>query len=125
MTSWNCFDVVRQDDKLVIAEAQHAVLLDTQDIDRFGIELLGIVSEYEPTTLLVDLTPLARSSTAVINNLLVAKKKLLGYGGDLFLCGLHDALLHNFRILKLEGTVFQIYESKQAAIAGLEGTRTS
>ena len=119
MSTWKHFKVTKANDQISVASVTHPVLLDNGAIDRFRLELLAIIAEATPNKLLVDFARVTRSSTAVINSLLVAKKKLLGTGGDLFLCGLQDAVRHNFRILNLEGTVFEVFDSEELALDDL------
>ena len=116
MKSWNNFELKTIDGRTVLATVTCAVLLDSAVVEEFREELLDIISTESPQNVLVDFTPLTRSSTAVINTMLVAKKQLLAAGGDLLLCGLQESLRHNFRILNLDGTVFQIFDDPQAAM---------
>ena len=119
MSTWTHFKVTKANDQISVASVTHPVLLDNEAIERFRLELLAIIVEATSDNLLVDFARVTRTSTAVINSLLVAKKKLLGSGGDLFLCGLQDAVRHNFRILNLEGTVFEVFECKELALEEL------
>ena len=119
MSSWNNFEVKNVNEQTILATVTCSVLLDNVVVEQFRQELMEIVSSELPQNVLVDFTRLSRSSTAVINSMLAAKKKLLASGGDLMMCGLQESIRHNFRILNLEGTVFQIFEDQEEALAQL------
>ena len=118
MGEWTKFDVEKLE-TIVVAKVTESELLDTIDIEQFRAELLRIIGEANDDTVVLDFSELSRGSTAVINNLLLAKKQLLGNGGDLFLCNLQDAIRHTLRILNLEGTVFEVFETRDLAIQEL------
>ena len=120
MSQWTHFQITTVKDQITVVSATRSVLFDTEAIEQFRLELLAIIAETNPMQLLVDFTQVTRTSTAVINALLMAKKKLLGTGGDLYLCGMQDAVRHNFRILNLEGTVFEVFDSEDLALEELE-----
>jgi anti-anti-sigma regulatory factor len=104
---------------VLIARVVGQVLLEPVEINRLGIELLAAVAKHAPKILLVNFADVARCSTEVINCLLMAKKRLLSEGGDLKLCAMRDSLCHTYRILNLDGTVFEIFETESKALEQL------
>ena len=79
-------------------------------------ELLKYVEHYQPRKLLVDFTAVKRCSSAVINSMLLARKRMMGYGAVVRLCNMHPQVREAFRVLRLDGTLFDIYESLPEAL---------
>jgi anti-anti-sigma regulatory factor len=121
MTEPPCLQLEKRD-ALLIARIVSPILLEPVEISRLSAALAAAIAEHAPAALLVNFADVARSSTEVINCLLVAKKKLLSEGGDLKLCDLRDSLRHTYRILNLDGTVFEIFETEEEAVCKLTGS---
>jgi len=82
-------------------------------------ELLEFVDADTATHVVVSFEAVSKVATAVINGLLRARKRLLLRNGNLFLCTLSDGVREVFRVLKIEGTVFQIYSNGADAVESL------
>ncbi len=124
------FRVQRHNDVIVL-RLLDAKLQDTQIVSELEDELLAFLEDTQPTAplgstksarvatpatkLVVDFKNVTRCSTVVINGLLRAKKRLLLQDGELRLCGMRRTVRDAYRILNLDGTVFQIYDSVDQA----------
>lgn len=91
-------------------------LFDTLIVTELQDELLEYIESEQPQKLLVNFGGVTLCSTAVINGVLRAKKRLLDYGGRLKLCGMRDSVREAYRMLNLDGTVFEIYDHASDAI---------
>ena len=73
-------------------------------------EFIKYAQKDKPKYLIVNFENVERFSTELIGTML-SIKKLLGEEGELKLCCL-EVILHDvFRLLKLDGTVFEIYDT--------------
>ncbi len=79
-------------------------------------ELLEYIEQYRPRRLLIDFALVTQCSSAVINSILLTRKRLMNYGGVVRLCSMHNQVRQAFRVLKLDGTLFEIYESLPEAL---------
>ena len=102
---------VQQIQDVTVVHLSDPRLSDALDVSHMEEELLRLVDERQPPKLLVNFGRVIHCSTSVINALLRAKKKLIAQGGKLKLCGMRDTLREAYRILNLDGTVFEIYDS--------------
>lgn len=106
---------------VLVVRLTDARLSDTLLISDVEDELLELLEERRPAKLLVDFEGVTHSSTAVINGLLRAKKRLLSCGGQLALCDMRPTIREAYRILNLDGAVFTIYDTRRQALAGMAG----
>ena len=67
---------------------------------------MELLDQRRPARVLVDFDAVTHCSTAVINGLLRAKRRLLSYGGQLGLCHMRSTVREAYRVLNLDGTVF-------------------
>jgi anti-anti-sigma regulatory factor len=74
-------------------------------------ELLQYIEHHQPKKLLVDFAMVTQCSSAVINSMLMARKRLHSRGAVMMLCSMHKQVRDAFRVLRLDGTLFEIYES--------------
>ncbi len=118
MSEYTRFRVVDRGDVLIV-RLLDPTLFDTLAISELEEELLQLLGERSPRKVLVSFAGVIHCSTAVINGLLRAKKKLVPAGGQLKLCAMTDTVREAYRILNLEGTVFEIYDSEQEALESL------
>lgn len=110
------FQVERRNSAVVL-HLKDPNLFDTLLINGLHDELLEFIELEKPQKLLVDFKRVTYSSTAVINALLRAKKRVGAEGGQLKLSSMAEPIREQFRILNLDGTVFDIYPSSEAALA--------
>ncbi len=84
-------------------------------------ELLQYIEHHQPQKLLVDFAMVTQCSSAVINSMLMARKRLLNRGAVMRLCSMHKPVREAFRVLRLDGTLFEIYDSLPAGIEAFAG----
>ncbi len=90
--------------------------LDNQTSPDAEKQLLQLIEAGE-TKILVNLEKLAYTSTAGLQVLLVAAKRLKTADGDLRICSLNEAVKEVFEISGFS-TIFTIFESEIAALEG-------
>ena len=83
-------------------------------------ELLEMIEKEQPFRVVVDFTGIERCSTAVMNALLRVKRRVVTRGGHLKLCSMIDSIRDVYKLLKLDGTVFDIYETLDDAYADFD-----
>ena len=91
-------------------------LFDTSTVTELQDELLRVVDTERPSKMIVDFSRVVHCSTAVINGLLRAKKRVQANGGALNLCGMTEGIRDSYRMLNLDGTVFQIHDTLTDAV---------
>ena len=116
MADYPHFALLRDDDVLTI-QLIDPKLFDTATIAQLQEDLLDLVEREQPQRAVVDFSRVSHCSTAVINGLLRAKKRLQANGGQLKLSGMIDPIRDSYRMLNLDGTVFQLYNTLEDAIA--------
>ena len=91
-------------------------LFDTGLVSGLDDELIGYIEDKQPLHMVIDFRRVTQCSTAVINSVLRAKKRVVANGGLVKLCGMNEAIRGAYRMLNLDGTVFQIYDSVDNAL---------
>jgi anti-anti-sigma factor len=81
-------------------------------------ELLRYLEETKPQRLIVSFKGVRRCSTEIINAMLRSRKRVAAAGGDVRLCGMHSTIRDVFRMLNLEGNVFEIFDTVDQAKTG-------
>ena len=110
--------VIRRADDVLVIELIDPKLFDTATVTQLQDELLLLVDTERPEKAIVDFGRGVHCSTAVINGLLRARKRLTANGGQLRLCGMTSGIRDAYKMLNLDGTVFQIHDTlEQAALA--------
>lgn len=79
-------------------------------------ELNQFVDQHQSGKLLVDFSEVQYCSTAVVAALVQIKKRLASEGGQVRFCGMNDTVRDTFRWLRLDGTLFDIYDTESAAM---------
>lgn len=79
-------------------------------------EFIKYAQEDKPARLVVNFENVEVFSTELIGTML-SVKKLLGEDGELKLCCMEEILRDVFRLLRLDGTVFEIYDTVNSARA--------
>jgi anti-anti-sigma regulatory factor len=106
--------VQRVEDILVIGLIDPK-LFDTTIVTQLQDELLLLVETEMPKKAIVDFSRVVHCSTAVINGLLRVKKLLIASKGHLRLCGMTDEIRDSYKMLNLDGIVFQIHDRLEEA----------
>ena len=108
---YELLEILRGDPDRAVVAVKSTELRDNATVAQFTSELLRVVAEFAPSHLVVDFNYVSRISTAVINALLEAKKRLIAEGADLALQQVSDPMRHTLRILNMDGTIFEVLES--------------
>ncbi len=82
------------------------------------VELMKYAREESPTRLVVNFENVDRFSTELIGTML-SVKKLLGEEGAIRLCCMDELQRDVFRLLQLDGTVFEIHDTVDSALESL------
>ena len=115
MMKYPHFDVHPQKDVLVI-QLVDPRLFDAMVVNELQEDLLAIIEKEKPRKVLVSFAGVSHCSTAVINGLLRAKKRLMANGGQIKLCQMHPIIREAYRLLNLDGTVFHIHDTEAEAL---------
>jgi len=115
MADYKRFDIQTEGDVLILNMADPR-LFETLLVNELEDELLSIIDQQQPAKVVVNFERVTHCSTSVINGLLRGKKRLKRTGGSLKLCGMRDTVREAYRILNLDGTVFEIYDDVSAAL---------
>ena len=108
--------IVRREHDVLVIELVDPKLFDTITVTQLQEELLRLVDTERPSRAIVDFSRVLHCSTAVINGLLRAKRRIVSNGGELKLCGMTDGIRDAYKMLNLDGTVFQIYDTWEDAV---------
>lgn len=114
MTKSDYFRVEQRDDATIIRFGDTS-RFETDDYARLQRDLVTFVERELPRKLLVDMAQVAYCSTALINSLLMAERRVRGATGVMKLFGLNDYMRETLERLKLIGTIFSIYADEAAA----------
>lgn len=101
---------------VVVVQLLDPKLADSLMVTELQDELLEMIDLENPTNVLVSFNGVSQCSTAVINGLLRAKKRLMAEGGQIKLCCMNEMIRDAYRMLNLDGTVFRIYNSLDEAL---------
>ena len=95
------------------AELRDHLILDelSDELDQFG-------QDQQPDNLVVSLRELDWATSIVINALIKLRRTIIDGGGSIRLCAMKTSVRDSFRVLKLDGTLFSIYETEEEALDG-------
>jgi anti-anti-sigma regulatory factor len=108
------FAVEQGDDAMVVrfVDTRH---FDTGKYVQLQQDLVDFIERQRPHLLLLDLGSIEFCSTAFVNALLVAQRRVQAGSGKMKLFGLHGVLLEAMQHLKLIDTVLSVYADETAA----------
>lgn len=109
---------VESEDGITILQLTDLELLDRLLTHEMQEDLVHFVDSQKPSKLIVSFDRVRRCSTEVINAMLRARKRVSALGGDMRLCSMRDTIRDVFRMLNLEGNVFDIFDTLDDAKAG-------
>lgn len=107
--------VERHGDAAVII-LSNVELFDRLMTDEVRQELLDFIDTERPSKLVISFEEVTRCSTEVINGLIRARKRTITHGGEFRLCLVRQEMRQVLRILKLDGTVFEVHETLNGAL---------
>lgn len=108
------FRIVRQGDVTVVTPTVFDFIDQTTNFESKK-ELIHFAQEQKPEKVVMDFQNVQRFSTEFIGMLLSFKKQM-GAGGKIRLCSLQPVQRDIFRVLNLDGTVFQILADVDEAV---------
>lgn len=115
MSNYKGFDIQQHVDVAVMHLIDHHVL-DQGRINVLRDEMLRFIDEQKPAKLLVNFGGVTACSSQMIGCLITVWKHLSAEGGQMKLCGMHEYIRESFRICKLDGPIFEIYDSAPEAL---------
>ncbi|MBC8875349.1 MAG: STAS domain-containing protein [Planctomycetes bacterium] len=115
LSEYEYFDVLFEDEVAIIRLADPQ-FFNTDDYSDLQEEFRQFAEEVRPPLLVVDFRHVTYCSTALISGLIGMQQRLATHGGKVKLSGLYPAARDIFRSLRLEQTVFDIYETTGAAL---------
>ena len=115
MSDYKRFSVIDQAGVTVL-RLNDPRMSDALEITELENELLDLISEQKPKNLLINYEVVTHCSTAVINGMLRAKKRMETEGGGFAMCEMRPIIREAYQILNLDGTVFQIFETQHEAV---------
>lgn len=108
------FRIVRQGGVTVVTPTVFDFIDQTTNFESKK-ELIRFAQEEKPNMVVVDFQNVQRFSTEFIGTLLSLKKQM-GTGGKIKLCSMQPVQRDIFRVLNLDGTVFQILTDVDEAV---------
>lgn len=116
MANFKHFDTV-ESEGVVVLRLKSGDLIDRLITDELQEEMVAFADMHAPEKLVIDFDGIRRCSTATINALLRTQKHVKNNGGAVRLCGMSPSIREAFRVLNLDGGVFDIRENVEQAIA--------
>lgn len=113
------FEVFESGD-ITILRLEDPKLADTLLVSELEDALLAYIERTKPQKVVVDFSTVTHCSSAVINGLIRAKKRIAEGQGDLKLACMQASIREAYRLLNLDGTVFEIFETLAEATAGFK-----
>jgi anti-anti-sigma factor len=109
---------VENDQGVTVVQLTDLELLDQLVTHEMQGELVRFVDEEKPHRLIVSFDGVRRCSTEIINAMLRTRKRISAQEGDMRLCSMHHTIRDVFRMLNLEGNVFEIFDTLDEAKQG-------
>src|SRR6056297_385555 len=97
-----------------------ASINDRAMVNEFADQLISFVDETKPAKLQINFQYARFFGSEAVTALIRAQRRLESNGGKMNLCGMSKELRSIFRICRLDGPVFHIYDSCRDAAAALE-----
>jgi len=107
--------VVTRGDVTIVSFLDFSVL-DREQIDKIGEELVGLVEDQGRKRILINFEGVDYLSSTVLGKLIALHKRVAASRGELKLCGIKPGIMEVFEITKLD-KVFDIYEDEDEAMS--------
>lgn len=85
-------------------------------INDLADDLIEYVAAEKPTQMVLTLKRVTRYSSEAIGGLIRVERRMRAQGGRIKLC-MNQELRELFKVTRLDGTLFEIYESESEAVA--------
>jgi anti-anti-sigma regulatory factor len=79
-------------------------------------ELSRLIQVHNPRNLLISFEQVRSCTSELIAGLMIARNRMLSSGGTIKLCCMNDLVREVFQLVKLYGTVFEVYPTVTAAL---------
>jgi anti-anti-sigma factor len=109
---------LEQDGAIAVITLTDLELLDHLLAHEMQDELFAFAENEKPQRLIVNFQHVRRCSTEIINAMLRTRKRVASAGGDMRLCCMQKNIRDVFRMLNLEGNVFEIFDTLDEAKQG-------
>jgi anti-anti-sigma regulatory factor len=109
---------VEREGEITVIKLTDLELLDQLVTHEMQDELVRFVDEEKPKWLIVSFDRVRRCSTEIINSMLRSRKRVAALEGDIRLCSMRSTIRDVFRMLNLEGNVFEIFDTLDEAKQG-------
>lgn len=120
MSNYKYFSVQESDD-ITVTQLTDSDLFDSALVSELQDVLFELIELEKPTKVIIDFSEVRHCSSAVISHLLHIKQRIVGAGGELKLCGQSELVRDVFRVLSLDKKVFEVHDSRTAAIQAFSG----
>lgn len=115
MTEYKSFDY-KQLGPVVLVQPREPEIVRRNLINDLSDDLVQFVEQQKPTALVLSLKRVARYSSEAIGGLIRLERRVRALGGRVKLC-MNAELRELFKVTRLDGTLFEIYESESDAVA--------
>jgi anti-anti-sigma factor len=108
---------VERRNNVTVVHLADSHLLERVLLNELHDELVSLIEVTRPEQVLISFGYVQRLGTEAVNTLLTTRKRIGAYGGQMRLCDLHKSIHEIFKVLQLDGSVFNIYTSTAEALA--------
>jgi anti-anti-sigma factor len=113
------FDFQQIDDSYIV-HLHDASVLSAEAIAQSQNELFELVESYAPHRLIINFASVQFCSSATVGILIQLKNQLKSKGTQLYLCEMRESIREVFRVLNLDGSVFEIRATVANALKSAE-----
>lgn len=111
--------MIQQFGKVSVVDFIDAALMDAQQIQQIGSELISLVDDHDKRHVLLDFSGIKFLSSQMLGVMLNVHKKISDRKGWLGICGLKKDLHKVFKLTKLD-KVFNFYSDQDEALRAVE-----
>ena len=107
---------VKQVGPVTLIQPRETELVGRNAINDLADDLITYVRAEKPTNIVVSLKRVTRYSSEAIGGLIRMERRVRAQGGRVKLC-MNSELRELFKVTRLDGTLFEIYDSESDAVA--------
>jgi anti-sigma B factor antagonist len=115
MTQFKSFEV-KMVGPVALIQPRETEIVKRNLINDLSDDLIEYVQQAKPTKVVLTLKRVTRYSSEAIGGLIRVERRVRAEGGRVKLCMNHE-LRELFQVTRLDGTLFEIYESESEAVA--------
>lgn len=116
MASQKCFNV-RKDGEVMVVELIPETLSGFSDHDELSDQFSELMKNEKPSRLLVNFSNVKMAASDAIGVFIRIRKEIAGNDGEIKLCAMSPIVRESFRVLNLDGTLFEILDTEADGIA--------